>query len=209
MDIVIILVVLLFSIIIHEVMHGVVAGWLGDSTAHDAGRITLNPLPHIDPFGSIALPILMYLSQISVGIAHPIVFGAAKPVPVNFDRLKPRRLGMALVSLAGPFSNYALAAIALILFKVGLPQILPGSALILSYLAFYNILLGTFNLIPIPPLDGSKVIASLLPESIMQQLLALERYGFILIFILLYIGVLDKVLVPALNVFSAIFGVQF
>jgi Zn-dependent protease len=208
MDIIITLVVLLFSVIVHEVMHGVVAGWLGDSTAHDEGRITLNPLPHIDPFGTIALPLLMYVSQASFGIAHPIVFGAAKPVPVDFDRLQPRKLGMILVSLAGPFSNYALAIIALILIRVGVPDLLPGSSVVLGSLAFYNILLGTFNLIPIPPLDGSKVIAAFLPDHLMRQLFSLERYGFVLIFLLLYMGILEKILIPVLNIFSAISGVN-
>lgn len=190
-------------------MHGVVAGWLGDRTAEDAGRITLNPLPHIDPFGTIALPILMYLTQASFGIAHPIVFGAAKPVPVDFDRLRPYRLGMILVSLAGPLSNYALAIASLVLLKLGIGDLLPGSSVVLATVAFYNILLGTFNLIPIPPLDGSKVIVAFLPESLMHQLLSLERYGFVLIFILLYLGVLDSILIPVLNLFSNVFGVLF
>lgn len=209
MNIVVVLVVLLFSVIVHEIMHGVVAGWFGDSTAEDEGRITLNPIPHIDPFGTIALPILMYFTQASLGIAHPIVFGAAKPVPVNFDRLRPYRLGIIAVSLAGPVSNFLLAIIALLLLGFGVGDLLPGSDVVLGTVAFYNILLGTFNLIPIPPLDGSKVIVAFLPESLMQQLLSLERYGFVLIFILLYMGVLDKVLIPVLNLFATVFGVRF
>lgn len=209
MNIVVTIVVLVFSVIVHEVMHGVVAGWLGDSTAEDEGRLTLNPIPHIDPFGTILLPILMYVTQASLGFAHPIVFGAAKPVPVNFDRLRPRQLGMVLVSLAGPLSNYALAVIALLMLKFGVGNVVPGSEIVLGTLAFYNILLGTFNLIPIPPLDGSKVIVAFLPESLMHWLLSFERYGFVLIFILLYMGVLDSILIPVLNLFSRAFGIQF
>ena len=103
MEIIITLVILLFSAIVHEVSHGIVAEKLGDDTARDAGRITLNPIPHIDPFGSIMLPALLLLA------GSPIIFGAAKPVPVNFNNLRNPRIGMALVSLAGPLSNILLA----------------------------------------------------------------------------------------------------
>src|SRR5579864_4859412 len=99
MDIILIFIILIFSAIVHEVSHGLMAEKLGDSTARDEGRITLNPIPHIDPFGSILLPLLLLFAH------SPVIFGAAKPVPVNFDNLKPRRLGMALVSLAGPVAN--------------------------------------------------------------------------------------------------------
>src|ERR1035438_6231262 len=103
MDIIITIVILLFSAIVHEVCHGLMAEKLGDDTAREQGRITLNPIPHIDPYGSILLPLLL------LAVHSPIIFGAAKPVPVNFGNLKPRRLGMALVSLAGPLSNFVLA----------------------------------------------------------------------------------------------------
>src|SRR6185312_112443 len=101
MDIIIIFVILIFSAIVHEVFHGLVAEKLGDDTAREQGRITLNPIPHIDPFGSILLPLILLFA------GSPIIFGAAKPVPVNFNNLKPRKLGMALVALAGPLSNFA------------------------------------------------------------------------------------------------------
>src|SRR5271156_5531443 len=101
-NILIIFVILIFSAIVHEVSHGLMAERLGDDTAREQGRITLNPIPHIDPFGSILVPLLLLIGH------SPVIFGAAKPVPVNFDNLRPKKLGMALVSLAGPLSNFAL-----------------------------------------------------------------------------------------------------
>jgi Zn-dependent protease len=179
---------------------------LGDSTARDMGRITLNPISHIDPYGSILLPALMYFAQAPF-TAHPIIFGAAKPVPVNFNQLKPRKLGMVLVSLAGPFSNFVLAIICALIIKVGLSNSIAYPILVDAI--FVNLLLGTFNLIPIPPLDGSKVIAALLPDEVMYKILSWERWGFILILIFLYLGWLGNILLPVLALFSRIFGIDF
>lgn len=206
MDIIIILIILLFSAIVHEVSHGLMAERLGDSTARDMGRITLNPISHIDPYGSILLPALMYFAQAPF-TAHPIIFGAAKPVPVNFNQLKPRKLGMVLVSLAGPFSNFVLAIICALIIKVGLGNSIAYPILVDAI--FVNLLLGTFNLIPIPPLDGSKVIAALLPDEVMYKILSWERWGFILILIFLYLGWLGNILLPVLSIFSRIFGIDF
>mgnify|MGYP000426244514 CR=1 FL=1 len=192
-DVIIRLAILLFSVIIHEVMHGLVAERLGDDTAREEGRITLNPIPHIDPFGSILLPFLL------MTVGSPIIFGAAKPVPVDFSRLKPRRWGMTLVSLAGPLSNLGLAILFIIPLKLGLTNAISGPILVQA--AIINLVLAVFNSLPIPPLDGSKVVASLLPEQAMETILSWERYGFILIFALLYIGVLDRVLNPILTLF--------
>src|SRR3990167_9302980 len=114
MDQMITLVILIFSAIVHEVMHGVVAEKLGDNTAREQGRITLNPIPHIDPFGSILLPLLLLAAH------SPIIFGAARPVPVNFNNLRNPKSGMALVSLAGPLSNFLLAIVFVIPFKLGI-----------------------------------------------------------------------------------------
>ncbi|HMR55012.1 MAG TPA: site-2 protease family protein [Candidatus Doudnabacteria bacterium] len=200
MEIIITLAILLFSVIVHEVCHGLAAEKLGDSTARDAGRITLNPTPHIDPFGSIMLPALLLLAK------SPILFGAAKPVPVNFENLRPRKLGMALVSFAGPASNFALAIIFALPITFGL--ISGGVEAIWTQAVFINLLLGTFNLLPIPPLDGSKIVASLLPDSVMYRLLDLERYGFFLIVILLLLGVLGWVLWPVVDIFFGIFNLN-
>ncbi len=198
MEIIITLAILIFSAIVHEVSHGLMAEKLGDSTARDEGRITLNPIPHIDPFGSVLLPFLL------LAVGSPIIFGAARPVPVNFENLKPKKLGMALVSLAGPFSNFFLAVLCALPIKFGLAN--PVSGPILLKAVLINLVLGVFNLIPIPPLDGSKILASFLPESIMEKILELERWGFILVIIFLYLGILDAILIPILVLFSKIFN---
>lgn len=199
MDKLITLVILIFSAVVHEVMHGVVAEKLGDSTARDEGRITLNPIPHIDPFGSILLPGFLLL------VGSPVIFGAAKPVPVNFNNLNPRKLGMTLVSLAGPLSNFGLAILLMLPLKFGLISSSPVVDIWLQAVIL-NIVLGTFNLLPIPPLDGSKVIASMLPYRAMYWILSMERYGFFLLIIFLMLGILDKILLPVISVFFRLFG---
>jgi len=201
MNIVVIFVILIFSAIVHEVMHGVVAEKLGDNTARYAGRITLNPIPHIDPFGSILLPAIL------LAVGSPIIFGAAKPVPVNFNNLRNPKLGMALVSLAGPLSNFALAVFFVIPIKLGFVNSI--SAPILMQAILINIVLGTFNLIPIPPLDGSKILVALAPDEWMYKILSFERYGFILVLLFLMVGLLDKILIPVIVLFGQIFGIRF
>ncbi|PIR96440.1 MAG: site-2 protease family protein [Candidatus Doudnabacteria bacterium CG10_big_fil_rev_8_21_14_0_10_42_18] len=201
MDIIIVFVILIFSAIVHEVMHGVVAEKLGDSTARYAGRITLNPIPHIDPFGSILLPFIL------LAVGSPIIFGAAKPVPVNFNNLRKPKRDMALVSLAGPLSNFALAVLCVIPIKLGLANSISGPILIQAILI--NIILGTFNLIPIPPLDGSKILLALAPDEWMHKILSFERYGFMLVILFLFMGILDKILLPVLSLFGQIFGIRF
>lgn len=199
MEILITLVILLFSAIVHEVAHGLAAEKLGDDTARDQGRITLNPIPHIDPFGSIMLPMLL------LAVGSPIIFGAAKPVPVNFNNLKNPKTGMALVSLAGPLSNFALALLFVLPIKLGLVNNISYPILLQAILI--NIVLGTFNLIPIPPLDGSKILASFLPDEAMEWILSMERYGFLLVIVFLYAGLFDRILFPAIHIFSNLTGV--
>jgi Zn-dependent protease len=201
MNLIITLAILLFSAIVHEVSHGLMAEKLGDDTAREEGRITLNPLVHIDPFGSILLPLLL------LAVNSPIVFGAAKPVPVNFNNLRNPKRDMALVSLAGPLSNFILAILFVIPIKFGLANHISQPILIQAILL--NLVLGVFNLIPIPPLDGSKILASFAPDRIMYQILSWERYGFLLVLVFLYLGVLDRILIPVIVVFSQIFGVSF
>lgn len=200
MEILITLLILLFSAIVHEVSHGLAAEKLGDSTARDEGRITLNPIPHIDPFGSILLPALLLF------VGSPIIFGAAKPVPVNFDALRPRKLGMALVSFAGPASNFILAILFILPIKFGLLNGVVAEYWIKAVVI--NLVLGTFNLLPIPPLDGSKILASLLPTNAMYWILSMERYGFFIVIIFLMLGILDKILVPVITSFFRIFGIS-
>ncbi len=200
-QIILYIVVLLFSVIVHEVSHGIVAGWFGDDTAKEAGRLTLNPISHIDPIMSIALPAVLY-------VLHAPVFGAAKPVPVNYNRMDNPRAGLAFVSLAGPVSNFILAGVALLLFMAHVPNYIPGSDQVLAALFILNIILGIFNFIPIPPLDGSRLIGAILPWKFRDWWLQLDRFGFIFIFILLYIGAIDKILTSAFTVISNLLGVQ-
>ncbi len=201
MNILITFIILIFSAIVHEVSHGLMAERLGDDTAREEGRITLNPIPHIDPFGSILLPLVL------LSIGSPIIFGAAKPVPVNFNNLRDPKRGMALVSLAGPLSNFALALLLVLPIKLGLANDI--SYPILVDAIKINLVLGVFNLVPIPPLDGSKILASLAPDAWLQKILSLERYGFLLVLVFLYLGWLNYLLLPIVMWFGAIFSINF
>lgn len=182
MELIIGLVILIYSAILHEVAHGFVAERLGDPTARLLGRLTLNPRPHIDPMMSIALPLILILS------GSPIIFGAAKPVPVDPFNLKEGRKDMALVSLAGPLTNILLAIAAAIIFKIldVVPVVFPSIVgLVLFLTVKYNLLLAIFNLIPIPPLDGSKVFSMILPDREAAAYLSLGSMGMFIIFFLL------------------------
>jgi len=181
-------VVLLFSIIIHEIAHGYVALLNGDRTARMLGRITLNPVPHIDPVGSILLPLLLLISQSS------FLIGWAKPVPVNPLNFRNYRWGEFAVSAAGPVSNLALAAIFSVLLRLGLEN--PGLTQLAYYGVSINIILALFNLIPIPPLDGSHILALVLPRELARLYSHLQPVGFFLILILFYTGILGAILMP-------------
>ncbi len=200
MSLLITLVILIFSAIVHEVMHGVVAEKLGDDTAREEGRITLNPIPHIDPFGSIFLPLIL------LAVGSPVILGSAKPVPVNFGNLRNPKLGMALVSLAGPLSNIALALLFVIPIKLGIVNSVSYEILLKAI--GINLALGIFNAIPIPPLDGSKIVAAFLPRHWLYKFLEWERFGFLLIFAFLYLGVLNSVFIPALFGFADLFNLN-
>ncbi len=156
-DTIFVVAVIIFSAIIHEVMHGVAADRLGDPTARYAGRLTLNPIPHIDPFGSVIVPLILAFSGSS------FLFGWAKPVPYNPYNLKPGRFSEAIVAFAGPFSNLLIALLGGILIRSG---VLAGANDVIFIIVLVNTMLFLFNLIPIPPLDGSKVLESLLPRSL-------------------------------------------
>ena len=179
---VIILIIILGSVILHELSHGLVAYWLGDNTAKDAGRLTLNPLKHIDPFMSIAVPLLLYLM-------HAPVFGGAKPVPINERNLKGGVWGMALVALAGPLTNFLLALIGFLIGQfTGLLDGVGGElwAFAFAEIIFVNLGFMLFNLIPIPPLDGSRLLFALAPDGARRVMLAMERYGIIIIYVLIF-----------------------
>lgn len=201
MGILITFIILIFSAIVHEVAHGLMAEKLGDSTARDEGRITLNPIPHIDPFGTILMPLLIWY-----GTGGRFFFGAAKPVPVNFSNMRKPKSGMVLVSLAGPLSNFLLAVILVIPIKVGLVNSVSYPILLTAI--FINLLLGVFNLIPIPPLDGSKILAALAPDEWMYKILSWERYGFLLVLLFVMFGWFQYILWPTVIFFFDLFGLN-
>jgi len=184
------IIVLVFSAIIHEYMHGYVAYYLGDSTAKDLGRLTLNPIPHIDLFGSILLPLLMVFSGTG------FVFGWAKPVPFNPYNLRDKKWGVAKVAAAGPLGNLIIA----LFFGLWLRFVpLGGGAMdsLLAVVVLINLVLMIFNLVPIPPLDGSKVLAAFLPLRWQEKLFALERYGMILVILFIVFGY--QLIAPLIN----------
>jgi Zn-dependent protease len=174
---------IIIAITFHEAAHGFVALYCGDDTAKRAGRLTLNPLRHIDPFGTVILPLLLIFTA---GFA----FGYAKPVPVNFAALRHPRLDMVRVAAAGPAMNVVLAFISVLLISTlgsleGETAALTGNLLLRS--VELNMLLAVFNMLPIPPLDGGKVLAALLPGPGMRSYLHLERYGMVLLLLLLFV----------------------
>ena len=201
------IIILLFSVIIHEVMHGVVALKFGDHTAENAGRLTLNPIPHIDLVGTIILPLFsLYFGG--------ILFGWAKPVPVNPLNFSNIRRGELFVAAAGILANFSLAIIAALIFHIlnAMPQTFPaivGS--LLRFTVLVNLVLGIFNLFPIPPLDGSKVLLSQLPLNLARAYQKLEPYGILILLIFMMIpfgrsSLLQGVLGFLVGLFSSILG---
>ncbi|MGC8775938.1 MAG: site-2 protease family protein [Minisyncoccia bacterium] len=179
------IIILIFSVVIHEVSHGFVAEKLGDPTARLAGRLTLNPIKHLDFFGSFILPISLYL--ISGG---SFIFGWAKPVPYNPLNLKNPLKGGGLIALAGPASNFLIALFFGLILRFGNNLINQNIILLFSLIIYINILLGVFNLVPIPPLDGSKILFGFLPQKnwSYQIIRFLENYGWFLLLLFLFFG---------------------
>ena len=179
------LIILLFSVIAHELAHGYVAYSLGDPTAKYEGRLTLNPLKHLDPFGSIILPLLLFIA------GSPFLFGWAKPVPINPYNFTDKKYGEIKVSAAGPASNILLAIIfglALRFIPSAIISMNPGIGIALTIIVFINIMLGIFNLIPIPPLDGSWILFSFLPDSLQNIKIFLRQYGIVILVLLILFG---------------------
>jgi Zn-dependent protease len=176
------LIVLLFSVIIHELAHGYVAYSLGDPTAKHEGRLTLNPLKHLDPFGSVILPLLLFLA------GSPFLFGWAKPVPVNPYNFRDKKYGEIKVSIAGPASNFLLAIFFGLILRF-IPSELsaanPGIIITLGYIVAINIWLAVFNLIPVPPLDGSWILFSILPARMQGAKNFLRQYGIVIMVLLI------------------------
>lgn len=214
------IIILIGSIILHEIAHGVAALWCGDPTAKEAGRLSLNPIKHIDIFGSIILPAILVISNAGFWI------GWAKPVPINLARCRNPRTGLWVTALAGPLTNILLSIIFFVLFIATLfiwdsnadthlvEKLFPILLEALEMGFLINFGLAFFNLCPIPPLDGSKIIASILPNDIMVRYLSLERFGFIIIIVLAntkffswYIGgLMNGVLNIANSIIKMIFG---
>ena len=195
----------IFAITLHEAAHGYVARHFGDMTAYLEGRVSLNPLRHIDPFGTVALPlILLALTKLFGG---GIIFGWAKPVPVNFANLRHPKRDMLWVAAAGPLSNLVMAFIWALVLKLGLSM--PGSyfALPLALMGaagvFFNIIIMVLNLVPLPPLDGGRILVSLLPHRLAWRVARIEPYGFLILIVLLLTGVLGAMLWPAIGVLMA------
>lgn len=191
---------ILVAVVLHELAHGYVAFRLGDPTAARAGRLTLNPVAHIDLFGSILLPVMLLFA------GAPFLFGYAKPVPVDFRNLRNPRRDMVLVAAAGPLTNFLLAALSALGFKWILSLPVPGDgvltaglatlALMLQYSVLMNVGLAVFNLLPVPPLDGGRVATGLLPRLPALALARLEPYGLLIVMALLMTGVLSQFLRP-------------
>jgi Zn-dependent protease len=207
-----VLIVVLVSMTLHEAMHAYAGYWLGDDTARLSGRLTLNPIKHIDPFLTILLPILLAIS------GAPI-FGAAKPVPFNPNNIKWNEWGTALLALAGPITNLFLAFLIFgISVLIGMPVNMSGSVNSIEGLVLYlcvtvNLGFFIFNIIPIPPLDGSRVLYALAPEFVRRGMESMERYGIIIVFGLILIGgsAFSVFLLTSISffiqVFSRIFGI--
>lgn len=179
--------VLIFSAVVHEVSHGYAALSMGDQTAKFFGRLTLNPLKHIDLFGSILMPLFLYFATNGT-----FLFAYAKPVPINPDNLRDRKYGTLKVALAGPASNICVAVLIGIAVRAGgyfIPNF-SGMSIweLLMYVVFINVLLAVFNLVPIPPLDGSRVLSTFLPYKYRNVEIFLERWGMIILFAMLFFG---------------------
>jgi len=195
----------IFAITLHELAHGWVASWFGDQTARLSGRLSINPLKHIDPIGTVLLPLLMLM-------VSNFIFGWAKPVPVDARNLHHPRRDMAFVALAGPFANLLMALGWGVIAKLGMVLLNSGNEVIgipLSYMGsagiMINVVLGVLNLIPLPPLDGGKVLVSILPRRLAYYVSRLEPYGIVILLVLLMLGWLGEWL--ALPVFAVINGI--
>lgn len=184
----------IFAITLHEAAHAYAAKYFGDTTAYAAGRMSLNPIRHIDPFGTILLPILMYAFT-------PFVFGYAKPVPIDFSRLRNPKKQMAWVALAGPASNFVMAfgwlLLATLLLVFGVTE--PYLHKVAQAGVFVNILMFVFNLVPIPPLDGGRIMTSMLPNRYAYQFAKIEPYGFFIVLALLYFNILNYWFMPMMT----------
>lgn len=189
------LIIFLITVTVHEVAHGAVAYARGDETAKMMGRLTLNPLKHIDLFWTVIFPALLFIST-----GGKFVIGMAKPVPVNFSNLYRPKQDMILVALAGPLANIVFAS-----FLMWLLRLTGFSILLLA--VYFNLGLAAFNLIPIPPLDGSRVLAGILPRPLDRTYLKLEPYGFLIVLLLYATGLLYAWVIPGINLLASFLNI--
>jgi len=197
----------IFAITVHEAAHGYAAKYFGDMTAHKAGRISLNPIRHIDLFGTIILPALLFWST-----HGSFLFGWAKPVPVDFSRLRNPKKDMLWVAAAGPASNFVMAIlwVFVIKFSMNAPESIASPLAMMSKAGIrINIVLMVLNLLPLPPLDGGRIAVSLLPMKYAMKFAQIERYGFIILIALMFSGVLNSILDPLIKVVYALINTLF
>lgn len=195
--------ILFLAMVIHEYAHAWTANQLGDPTAKWMGRMTLNPIKHIDPFGTIILPLLLTVLHYIGSPFFPVIL--AKPVPVNFSRLRNPRRDMMLVGMAGPVINVILAVGLSLLLRL---KFSGNISEIIALAAYVNLLLAIFNMIPIPPLDGSRLVMGLLPGPILRPYQRLERYGVFIVFALLPFGLFEKVVLPITIYGAGLLGIS-
>jgi Zn-dependent protease len=188
-----VLVLVFFSVVCHEIAHGFVAYRLGDPTASRMGRLSFNPIVHVDLFGTIILPAILIMTK------SPFLFAWAKPVPVNPAYFRNPRKGMMLVAMAGPATNLAIAIVLSVVLHLSgsfLPAFLAKT---FAWVSLINVMLMVFNLIPVPPLDGSRIVARFLKGRTLWHYMKLERYGMFIVFGLLFLGVISTILLPAMG----------